>query len=659
MQPLITTAQWTLMAQGQEPKVKLEIELAPGNWINITEFPAPGGKNYLKDMSFTSGGANMTPDPIAGEFSAVIHNPGNIFHRKHPTSGCQGYFRAGRKVRISLGGNYPPSPGWPGGIEYWQRIIGYLDEPQFSSDTFEVTIKGLDYMRRLSDMKFTQEIQGAYPGVGYTPIDNYWGSVETISTTPTEVTPGGELYNETDVLDIAGDAFNVANWAAGVGCARAAAIDGVGAPPSVNQMFIIKDVPGVTSGYTENDSPPVPVTLGTQYRVSFYWRQVNEAGNPGRLKLRIYASGVGGAFIAESPNCTDPGLPYTQITFYFTATITGDIKLRFYVEGSGASAVEFYIDDLSIRGLTIGANTPYQLPGGATGIFYVELDNKDGAGFQPVWPGKQKGEGWYYDITTRWFSFDKDKFVNAGGNNLHIWYYTAQQAQNVVADIIVKAYPTVYANRAAALVAMGAPATGVSIDRVRFKAGSTYVAAIKQLCERCDWRFYWDWNGDPKFVPAPTPGAIATFVPFLPQHITSPKLYQNLSEIWNRIVIEGEKVAELVGWDENMPSELKDELFDNASMLTYGTRTKNIKNHLFQNLPSITAMCQTLLTAYKDPKWYLDFETPYNATPLVIGDTIDVREQLDITLALVAYLCLIRNQSVSLSNVTYICETDL
>ena len=651
---LVTNAD--LLATGQQPLMRLWINVG-GVWIDITILldPVTGvPKNYLKDISFSSGGARMSPNPIAGQFSAVISNEGNIFHPNHPTSGYQAYFQAGRQVWIEIGGNYAV-----GGIKYWQRIIGYMDEPEFASDTYELTIKGLDYMKALTDMKFTKEIQGVYPGTGFTPIDNYWGAVHTISTTVTELTEGPELYNEADALDIVGDANNVANWAAGVGCARAAAVDGVGAPPSVNQMWIMKDTGGgVTEGYTENDFPPLAVTMGTQYRVFFSFRQVGEFPNPGLLKLRIYASGAGGALIAESPNCTDPGLPYTLVTFYFTAVITGNVKLRFYVEGAGHSAVEFYVDNLSIKGMTIGANTPYQLPGGCTGIYAVELDNQDGAGFQPVWPGKQKGEGWYYDTVTRWFSFDKDKFINAGVNNLHIWYFTAQALENVVADILVKAGLGPPYTRATALVAMGNPVTGVLIDRVWFDAGSTYVKAIKMLCERCNYRFYFNWNGDPKFVTAPTIGA-PVFTTFLPQHFTSPRLYQDRNEIRNKIVIEGEKRAELTGWEENMPSELKDEVSDAPSIVAYGEHTLNIRNHLFQDQISISAMCGTLLVAYRIPKWYFDFETPYNAVPLVLGDTVRVQELLDIALPItVTHICLIRNADISLYNVTYKCEME-
>ncbi len=620
------------------------------SWINISSL---GGKNYLKDISFSSGGARMSPNPMAAQFSAIISNEGSVFHPSHPTSTYRDYFQAGKRIRISIGGNYTV-----GGIKYWQRIIGVMDEPKFSVDKYELTIKGLDYTKTLSDIKFTKEIQGIYPGTGNTPIDNYWGSVHTVSTTATAVVLGGQLYNEADALDIAGDANNIANWAVVAGCVIAAVIDGVGAPPSVNQILITKDAPaGPILGNAENDSPPLAVVLGTKYRVSYYWRQVNQAGNPGNLKLGVYASGGAGALIAESAVVTDPGLPYTKTTFEFTSTITGNVKVMLTVQGGANSAVSFYVDDIDFQDLVLGANTPYLLPATSTGIYYVELDNQDGAGFQPVWPGKQKGEGWYYDITTRWFSFDEDKFIEAGTNNLHIWHFEAIAVENILADILVKA--ALYVNRAAALAAMGAPATGVNVDRAWFEGGSTYINSIKMLCERTNYRFSFKYDGDASFIAAPTPG-LASFR-FGASEVSSPSLYQDRNEILNRIVIEGDKVAELVGWEENMPSELKDEASDATSITAYGEHTLSIKNHLFQDLTSITAMCATLLAAYKDPKWYSRFNAPYSGVPLELYDSAGMMEMLDVSLVAGKFVYhggIIRSIDISKYNTTYKIEVE-
>lgn len=650
MQPLVTTAQWTLLAKGQKPKIKLEIEIAAGVWINICNLwdPAAGKlKNYLKDISFSSGGARMTSDPIAGEFSAVINNKGNIFHPYHPNSGRQGYFRAGRKVRISLGGNYPASGPWAGGDEYWQRIIGYMDEPEFSSDTFEVTIKGLDYMRVLADIKFDKEVST----YGATPIDNYWGAIKTFNSITTEGAVGPELYLENDAMEIGGgEANSVVNWIlSGIFIGFASFLDGGGGSTWVGNAGTAA-FPG---NWVKNLDvcTPANLTQGLQYKYEFKYQRV--AGATTATFRAEQSVGV----IAQ--NEVDPGDGlWHQDHIYFTALETGPLIIKIIFNDAVS---QWKVDQFSVKQVTPAPWHRYDMSGlGCTGIYYVELD--EGAGFQPVWPGKQKGEGWYFDKDTEQFYFDEDKAISAGVANLRIYYYTAQMAEWVISDILVKSGVNNYANRAAAWADMGNPPTGVQIDRVWFDAGTSYTDAIKKICERCEpkgWTFYFDWQGKPRFVPIPSPG-VATFVPFLPQHIKSPRIHQDTNEIRNKIVIEGEKRAELVGWQDNMPSELRDEKSDNASIIIYGEHTRSIRNHLFQDLASITNMCTNLLAEQKDPKWYLDFDMPYNAVPLVLGDTIQVSELLDINLAIgirfAVHTCIIRESDISLYDVTYRCQ---
>lgn len=649
MQPLVTTAQWTLLAKGQQPKIKLEIEIAAGVWINICSLwdPAAGKlKNYLKDVSFTSGGARMTPDPIAGEFSAVINNKGNIFHPYHPNSGRQGYFRAGRKVRISLGGNYPASGPWAGGDEYWQRIIGHMDEPEFSSDTFEVTIKGLDYMRVLSDTKFNKEIICSAPGCSSTPIDNYWGDVTVEDSVTTAGAFGGELYALGDAMDIAADAPNVAGWLTSGAVAFVSAAPG--GAPSVN--IGSADIAAGAGPHWIERPNVVGLTAGLTYRFDFRYRR------PAGTSITVSARQAAG--ICGEKTITPTDALWHQDHIDFVALQTGN--LRIYIQFNSVNFQQWRFDLFSVTQITPAAWHRYPMPPGCTGIYYVELD--EGAGFLPVWPGKQKGEGWYYDELTNQFYFDEDKILDTGTANLRIYFYTAQMLEWVISDILVKSGINNYANRAAAWADMGNPPTGIRIDRVWFKAGTTYTEAIKKICERCEpkgWTFYFDWAGKPRFVPIPSPG-VAVFVPFLPEHIKSPKIHQDTNEIRNKIVIEGEKKAELVGWEENMPSELRDEASDNASILTYGEHTRIIKNDLFQDLASITNMCTNLLAEYKDPKWYFDFDMPYNAVPLVLGDTIQVSELLDINLAIgirfAVHTCIIRESDISLYDVTYRCQ---
>jgi len=643
MQAIAPVTNADLLAKGQRPQMRLEVFVPAVGWVNICALGIPP-RNYLKDISFSSGGARLMPEPIAGQFSAIINNEGNIFHPNHPTSPYATYFQAGVQVRISLGGTYTI-----GGVRLWQRIIGYMDEPEFASSDFEFTIKGLDYMKVLSDMKFTKEVS-AYP---FTPIDNMWGTLLTTNSLATtgygaeEYGPGG------DAAEIPPNEVNgVGTWTVVVGGATTQVNSQaqIGGFSAWELEFVANPAAGNFSRLQYNAGVGCfNAVAGQEYYVTFEYTRTGGAQGDGRLRFGLYDlanNPVGGIGPLDPP----VNNVWHTASFSFTYAAGGWLDIWIWARVLGATRT-WRIDNISIRSVTGVSIVYYNMPAACTGIYYVELDG------EAQWPGKQKGEGWYYDSSTNRFYFDEDKVVAAGVNNLDIWYYTAQNAEDVVADILAKA--GFYANRAAALAAMGAPATGVSISRVWFNAGSAYLKAIRMICERCNWRFYFDGNGNPVFVTAPTAGA-PVFTTFLPQHFTSPRLYQNRNEIWNRIVIEGEKAGELTGWEDNMPSELKDEAFDAASIAAYGERTKSIKNYLFQDLASITAMCATRLAADKDPKWYLDFDTPYNAVPLELGDTVLVRELLDITLppALrhVTHTCLIRNADISRFNVTYKCQ---
>lgn len=637
-----------LLATGQQPLMELWIYVAAA-WIPIHNLadPATGVlKNYLKDISFSTGGARMAPDPIAGQFSAVISNEGNIFHRYHTTSPYTAYFRANREVRIRLGGTYTP-----GGLRRWQRIIGYMDEPQFSSDKQELIIKGLDYMRVLSDMKFNKEFRTPPPP---TPIDNYWGIKHSIVAVGSEGALGAEQYCPSN--GACGDAMttvasgneknDVGGWVmndlAFASVPDAAPLSGT---PWIGRTTLDDPCPDCFPWISHPDvTNGVALIPGNTYKFVFKYRR---EGGIGGATFDVKQT----AGLCDTKTVVPADALWHTDFFYFVALDGGNTEVFI---GLDELSDNWRFDEFSIKEVTLPRWEHYTMPVGCTGIYYVELDGVE------QWPGKQgdPGEGWYYDSApVNQFYFDKEKNV-PNGVSLDIWYFEAQNAENVVADILVKA--SLYGNRALAIAAMGAPATGVSIDRVWFKAGSAYINAIKIICERCNYRFYFNWGGSPCFILAPTHGAVVFPPGLLAQHITGPLIYQDRSQIWNRIIIEGEKRAELTGYEDNMPSELKDEASDPASIAQYGERIKNIKNHLFQLQIDITNMCGTLLAAYKDPKWYFNFTTPYNAVPLEIADTIDVQELLDINLPLaqrfVIHSCLIRNAEVSNYDVTYKCE---
>jgi len=104
-----------------------------------------------------------------------------------------------------------------------------------------------------------------------------------------------------------------------------------------------------------------------------------------------------------------------------------------------------------------------------------------------------------------------------------------------------------------------------------------------------------------------------------------------------------------------MPSQLRGEAHDNASITAYGERTLTISNHLFQTQAAIDAMCASLLAEYKDPKWYTDLEMHFLPVPLELGDNIQWEEQLSPTQD-ITQTGIIRDIKIDNFNVTYKCE---
>lgn len=573
-----------LLASGQQPLVKVEIYVGAA-WINLCDL---GGKNYVKDFSISLGGASMTPDPIGGSWSVEIANENGIFHPQHPTSAYKDYLKTGRKTRISVGAIY-------GGVDfYWQRIIGYMDVPEFNASDYSVRISGGDYMKFLQDTEIRK-------------FDNYWGTSKTFNSIASDGFAGVELYNEADAMDITGEADNVVNWTP-TNCSFASVADGGGGSTYVGEI-IATDIslrPDIQSGNLF-----IP-EANTEYAFKFKYKKISGGGT---MSISVEQLAVGIVGKIEHLEFHDA---YEEKTVYFK-TLGGVEVVKIYIELFDAEiGTKFRVDQFSISKFTPYWERYYELPAASTGPYYVTLDG------DPVWQGEED-EGWYYEENTRRVFFDLNKDVDNGVNNLVVYYFTAESPENVVADILVKA--GLYVNRVAALAAMEYTATGITIDRVWFEAGSKCLNAIKKLCERCDYRFHFKYDGIPVFDSKPAP--LVTDFAFTEQkHIAEVKTFQDMNEIKNRITIEGEKQAEPVSKDETVPSELSGEEHDDTSIDEYGERTLTIKNHLFQDQASIDAMCVSLLAEYKDPKWYADIEVPFKPVPLELGDEISWKERL-------------------------------
>jgi len=632
-----------LLAIGQQPIMKFEVYVG-AVWANLCKLNA---KNYVESIGISLGGAGMTPAPVGGSWNATLANENGIFHPDHPGA-YAGYCVTGRKVRMSIGARY-------GGVPYyWQRVIGWMDEPKFSAPDYKVDISGADYMKLLEDTEFEE-------------FNNYWGSSQAYNSIASDGTAGAELYVAVDAVDPADDGTapynNLTDW----NVTRCTFV-----PHADGGVYVGKYIS--TAGFSWTNNPTAfNVVAGTEYRCTFRAKRI-----VGGVGAGVHvAQFVGGAWVALPVYVGIDSDAWKNYSFYFTAIATAPVQFTFHVITDGE---EYWIDNISVYDFIPYWERYYELNGGfgvpATGPYYVTLDS--GAGAVPCWQG-EGDEDWKYDVDAeagpdppahpaKIVYFNINKTVPTGGvapvpaNNLIIYYFTQQVPEDVIADILVMAKvpnPATglpYVNQAAALVAMDFVATGAGelIDKVWFSAGSTLLNAIKKICERCDYRFYFKHDGTPVFRPKPAPGA-AIFTFTNPKHITSTSTYQDRNEIKNRVTIKGLKQADAWNKEETMPSQLRGEAHDNASITAYGERTLTISNHLFQTQAAIDAMCISLLAEYKDPKWYTDLEMHFLPVPLELGDNIQWEEQLSLTLD-ITKTGIIRDIKIDNFNVTYKCE---
>jgi len=589
MQVIAPVTKEQLLQKGQKALLKLEIEVGADNWINICDLD---GKNYLVSPSVSLGGASMTPNPIASSLSVEISNEGGIFHPKHPTSDYTDYFKAGRKVRISVGAEYDDTP------RYWRRIIGYIDMPNFSlGKTLTVNISGLDYMKALADTEFRKP-------------DNYWGLLETFSSVATENTYGDEIYVRPDamLLQPPGNDQDVVDFWIPAGGTFESIADGTGGSDFVGQLK--KFAPGSYATATNNNLGAV--VSGKTYRLQMKYIRDSAATS---LDIILYESGTTNT-ISQLTGLQE--FAWTTVNLFFVATKSCNVKMVLRAHAIGITAW-WRVDQLTLKEVTGETNEMYNLPDECTGIYYVTLDGE-------LVPYGKKDEGWRYDENAKRLYWDGEKQVEAGDNNLKVYYFTAESPENAVADILVKS--GLYADRDAALAGMDFTVTGISIDQIWFE--KTYLDAIKMLCERCDYRFRFEYDGTPVFKPVPYPKTAGNEdLVFRRWHISDPAYYEDRNEIRNRIVIKGKPVPQLEERKEVMTSELKGEVYNQPSIDEYGEHILSIKNHLFQDQASIDAMCATLLARYKDPKWYFDFGTPFNPAPLEIWDTVKTELRLE------------------------------
>jgi len=551
---------------------------------------------YLKELSFAQGGAGITPDPIEGTWSATVKNDDGIFHPRHPTSEFVDLLRVGRKVRLSVGALYN------GVAKYWQRMVGYMDAPKFQAATKTIALTGGDSMKPLTDACLL------FP-------DNYWGGLATFDSVSSTGTSGDEEYDESDALTPgAGEVNGAPAWTPN-DCTFLSYAD-VGGGSSYVGRLIVTDA---TEPYVE-DAVVGSFVGGVVYLCRMKYKRVIGTAQ-GELFMTQF-SGGGDVIIGDSNILTSDA--WVEMSFLFVPILTGAVKLRFELVGGFAVADEWRIDEFSMK-IYEPAWFRYTLPAGGNGPHYVTLDG------EPVWQGERDENGhfngWLYDEDHLLFCFDELRLVNSGTANLLIYYYTDQVLENVVADILANGPDDLgggvglYATRAAALAAMDYVATGITLKRVWFDPGTSVLDAIRQLCERANYRFWFDEAGVPHFKPAFTHGDAVAW--FSTKTCSDAGEFQDLEEIRNRISIEGVERAMYAFREDRTKSRFTGTASDAASIAAYLEKTHPIVNRLFQDQASIDARVIALLAEFKDPKLYSDLRVPKNPIPLERGDTIE------------------------------------
>lgn len=543
----------------------------------------------LKSMSCSVSGAGDDTEPIAGSWSAQVDNSSGMFNPYHPTSLYKDLIRLGRKARLCWGTMHD------GSRVYWQRLTGYMDSPRFDLASNELSISGTDYMKVLADTKL------------FSPW-TYWGTYELFDSVSSPGGTGSEIYAEADACEVgAGEADNVTNWAVG-GAGGAVSSEGP-APDSSYYLYFERDGGPWVLEYAHNSNVG-SVTAGNSYRVSF---QAVKTGEHAAL-VRVYQT-VGGSAVQVGLEYIYPDWRDHEVVVNITST--GALQLR--VESYGKYAADgdsVSLDNVSIKLLESSTWNIYEMPAVCNGVYYVELDG------EPVWQGDEDGQGgWHYDEGLNALFFSEELVINIGEDNLRVYYFTDTAPEDVIADLLVVG--GLYASRSAAKAAMSYTATGVTIGKVWFEAGTPALDAVRLVCERVNYRFWFGADGTPNFKPAPTKTIPVHFdLPAL-GNIAGLTLYQDIEEVRNHVTIEGcERSVLNVSTGQVERSTWKGSDEDPDSILLYQRKTYSLNNHLFQSQEDVDNAVAARLAYYREPKFYVDMALAYMPVPLEVGDTV-------------------------------------
>lgn len=203
-------------------------------------------------------------------------------------------------------------------------------------------------------------------------------------------------------------------------------------------------------------------------------------------------------------------------------------------------ATEAYWGTIQIES-TVDGQTNYNMNTDCKGIYLVYLDSID------PYNGEHLSEIYRQ---TEWGYIEEDnEFVFLAGaipsftgeNNLKIYYFRTENVEEMVADILLEAGILADAGeRTTWLASDYVTPTAYSLNRAWVKIGTSALEAIRLVAEVVQYRFYFDFAGNPVFKPKGSYTWGIEVDTFEDSSMVTENIEENIDEVYNHIIVIGE-----------------------------------------------------------------------------------------------------------------------
>jgi hypothetical protein len=569
-----------------QPRNKLEVYYG-GSW------QTPGAilsetKDTLMSISTSMGGAEPSLSVVAGSWSAEAYNPAAVFHPLHPTSSYTAVFEIGRKVRISAGIRVS-------GTDYfWPVMYGIIAKVDFNTVASTLQISGFDYSQVLADYKLREGVDLNFGGTRAFAIAD-GANIVTNGTFDVDLT-GWTAYN--GIITCVNGGYS--------GKCLSVELDG-GTTDSL--------------GYQRARQTLTGLTVGGKYRATFQvtrgsatWRQFAFViGTVQNASDVIYSAGR-----AEESG-------WLAVTVDFIAS-AATLYLALEKASPGPEATgSMLFDSLEVKRIQVREYpmtlTEYPAVPLAKGCYL--LSEMTDMGPPAVYDYFYINEDFTWDRAGSILKFVPDWEMPVQTTVFVAYVYEAQAPEDVVFAILANC--GLYASAAAAEADAIFTATGITIDRVGFEAGTSGLEAIRRIAERCNYRFYFRYDGKPVFIPKPAIKADGLEeLALLKSQIADVEYIRNDAEIYNRVTLTGELQDRETKDDLKDKAALTSEVSDATSIAKYGEKNLQITNTLWQTQAVIDAAAAAYLAELKTSKAYIRFGLKTCPIPVEWGDTVEV-----------------------------------